>query len=121
MHFLIGADIVTFYIPVDFFKKPVSVLPGPISTKVSTPSAIIASMLCCHRTPDATCWIRRPRVSAVSRTYWPVTFVTYGIFNSIKPTPSERFGQPLGRSFHHRGMERAAYVQRKYPLCACFF
>ena len=33
----------------------------------------------------------------------------------------ERFGQPLGRSFHHRGMERAAYIQRKYPLCACFF
>ena len=33
----------------------------------------------------------------------------------------ERLRQSLGCGFHHRGMERAAYVQRKYPLCACFF
>ena len=37
-----------------FRRNPVSVLPGPISTKVSTPSAIIRSTLCCHFTEEYT-------------------------------------------------------------------
>ena len=66
----------TFTSRLIFLKNPASVLPGPISTKVVTPFAIIRSMLCCQRTEDATCSFKRFLVSPISFTYSAVTLVT---------------------------------------------
>ena len=48
---------------------------GPISINVSTPSAIIFSMLCCQRTDDVSCVTSNPGLLRTSVTASAVTFV----------------------------------------------
>ena len=49
-----------------FFMKPVRVLPGPTSINVSTPSAIMFSIVCCHLTDEYTCLFRSSFTLAAS-------------------------------------------------------
>ena len=76
-----------------FLINPAKVLPGPISTKVSTPLLIIFLTLCSHLTGEEICLTKSSFVFEISLTYSPVTFVTYGISNSVKffPTPQTFF------------------------------
>ena len=67
-----------------FLINPAKVLPGPISTKVSTPLLIIFLTLCSHLTGEEICLTKSSFVFEISLTYSPVTFVTYGISNSVK-------------------------------------
>ena len=56
--FFPGTDPVHIYIFICFFHKTAEGFPGPISTKVSIPCAIIALMLCSQRTEELTCLTR---------------------------------------------------------------
>ena len=59
-----------------FFIKPLRVFPGPISTKVSIPCAIIALMLCSQRTEELTCLTKSSFMASPLFTTSAVTFVT---------------------------------------------
>lgn len=120
MHFLIGADIVTFTSRLIFLKA------GQCSSRSDLHEGINAVRNHCLDAllpPHTGCHLLDQKAARQCS----ITHILAGYIRHIrnlqlhKADALERFGQPLGRSFHHRGMERAAYIQRKYPLCACFF
>lgn len=49
---------------INLTKETCQGLPGPISTKVSTPSRIMVSHSCCQRTDPLTCSTRSPSISS---------------------------------------------------------
>ena len=121
MHFLVGADIITLYLPVDFSQKS-----GQCSSRSNFHEGVNAVRN--HRLdallpPHTGCHLLNQKAACQCN----VTHILAGHirylrdFQFRKADALKRLGQSLGCGFHHRGMERAAYVQRKYPLCTCFF
>ena len=121
MHFLIGADIVTFYVFVDFSQK--SRQCSSRSDLHEGVNAVRNHCLDALLPPHTGCHLLDQKAACQCN----VTHIQTGYIRYLrnrefhKTNTLERLRQSLGCGFHHRGMERAAYVQRKYPLCACFF